>query len=132
MCSILIILNLLHKLSEIDISPDDIDILFSMLCFKPGPCDSWDDLNFLLSFIPKECRKKVANVLVKFINAIMPFSSDLQTINWLYLIPLVHIFQKKTKPFKDPTLTSKEIIWFENCGIELGHIINDQRRSALR
>lgn len=131
MCSILIILELLNKLGHKD--NNDINLLFSMLCFKPpDSSQTWEDLSFLLSFIPNECHMNLAKVLVNFVNAILPVCSDLNRIEWLYVIPLVHIFQKKTVPFKPPALTSKEIRWFENCGIELTHIENNPRRSASR
>lgn len=138
MCSILILLDLLHKLSECGkkdiVLPDDITMLFQMLCFKPdshNPPLKLEDLNYLLSFIPDKYYMDVANVLVKFTNDILP-SNNLKSIEWLYVVPLIHILKKKIQPFEHPAVTSREIRWNEPCGINVAVFIRNPPQSASR
>lgn len=115
MCSVLIILNLLDKivagLHRDDLNSNDISVLFSMLCLKPNLARSnCDDLDFLKMCIPYSHHKVVADFLVKFTNTILPMSNLRRPDDWLYVIPLIHIFEN-VPTFGSVPLTSNEIKW---------------------
>ena len=115
MCSVLIIICLMHKLCTANhlqgvITSIDISGLFSMLCLQPDITkSSCTDLQFLQSFIPDDIIKDAAKALVFFTNYILPYS--LSRLDWIHVIPLVHFFLGEVKPFDSPKLSSKEIKW---------------------
>ncbi len=117
MCSALIILNLLRKISdhmhEKDLDPSEISLIFSMLYLKPEmhrPAPQCLDLEFLLAYVPRSHHKALANVISFFIKRVLQ-SDHLKKPEWLYVIPLIHFFSKKVEPFDIPTVTAKRIEW---------------------
>ena len=115
MCSVLVVLAVLSKASRLlfynnEISRDEIIPPFSMLRLCQEPHHSLAaDLNILMDFVPEQHYVEVARVLAVFTNKILPSPSAIS--QWVYVIPLIHIFRKKTKPFQDPALVSKDIMW---------------------
>ena len=115
MCSVLVVLAVLSKASWLlfssnEISADEISLPFSMLrlCQKPHHSHAVD-LNILMDFVSEKHYVDVARVLAVFTTKILPSPSAVS--EWVYVIPLVHIFRKKTKPYQDPALVSKDILW---------------------
>lgn len=116
MCSVLIILYLLHELShhllKKDTSPEEISMLFSMLCLQPDVSKfKCLDLQFLIAYIPKDFIKEVTNVLVHFINVLLPVSHNFERAEWFYVIPLIHMFMQEVAPFDPPVMDLKRIMW---------------------
>ena len=113
MGAVLLIINLLHKISAQLMTADRLNCnqlvsLFSMLCLNPNLSHSKsEDLQFLLSFIPTECYKPISDALIYFTNN---YLLDLK-IEWLYVIPLIHIFKKRVHPFENPVYDKKYIKW---------------------
>lgn len=118
MCSVLIILNVLFKTYRCfhrrDINAYDVSRLFSMLHLMPESYQSYRatkhslDLNFLMRYIPEDNYGEVAAALIFFVNLIVPVAVRPE---WVYVIPLIHIFDKTTQPFGNPQLTSGSISW---------------------
>ena len=116
MCSVLIIVSLLYKLSADshvrNIAPNNISGLFSMLCLRPDVTKfSCTDLKVLQSFIPDASIKDVAKALIFFIANILP-NGQLRP-DWVNVIPLVHFLLGKVNPFDPPKMSSKEIKWID-------------------
>lgn len=116
MCSVLIILYLLHKLSDHLLekgrsTTDEILMLFSMLRLQPDVSKSeCPDLHFLLRYIPNDIIKEVAKVLVHFFNQVSPHVRE--RAEWFYVIPLIHVFMHKVEPFDDPPeIDLKRMVW---------------------
>ena len=115
MCSVLIIICLMHKLSTANhlqgaIPPEDISGLFSMLRLWPDIAkSSCRDLQFLLSFIPDNVIKYAAKALLFFTDHILPLSR----LDWIHVIPLIHFFLGEVKPFDPPKLSLQEIKWID-------------------
>lgn len=119
-CS-LVILGLLRKvlnnLEEQDKSPEDYLFFFSMLYFMPRqePMKNSADLSIVLSFIPSAEHSVMADVLVYFVNKVLEKGYTLcERLEWLYVIPLIHILKGQTKPFDDPTVILDEIKWMDD------------------
>lgn len=103
-CSVLVILELLMKIDKklernqgIDRNISDHYYLFSMLyLISKQPQDA--SLNFFQSFIPDKENESVAKLLLKYMELVLP-SCNLERIEWLYMVPLIHILKKRIKPF---------------------------------
>ena len=117
MCSVLVILNLLWKLlghlHASDSDASEISWLFSMLYLKPHihqPCPKCLDLEFLLDCVPQSHHKALANILTHFVKFVLQ-RDDLKKPEWVYVIPLIHFFSKKVKPFDAPAIATARIEW---------------------
>ena len=125
-CCVLIILYLLkrieNQLQSSDKNNNDYYFLFSMLLLKPNDeprrCT---DLSYVRTFISAHGHKAVADLLLHFVNRVLS-SNNLQRMEWIFVIPLVHFLKDKTKPFADPALHSKNIEWLDK-DIDLTNII---------
>lgn len=112
MCSVLVIMDILFKISDRvthnSISSDDIALLFSMLHLRPENVNQNipPDLNFIMAFIPDQCYPGVAKVLVHFTTILQQAK-----LEWIYVIPLIHIFEKKVLPCAKPEVKSDLIKW---------------------
>ena len=85
-------------------------MLLSMLRLQPDISSfKCVDLQFLTSYIPDGCFKDVGQMLKDFINFILP--DCLERLDWINVIPLLHIFLKKIQPFDGPVLAYNEIKW---------------------
>lgn len=119
MCCVLLILNVLFKISDCyhseDIKSSQISLLFSMLRLRPHLDQSqamkFLDLDFLSSFIPDQHHIEVAKALVYFTKQVLPSGNT--SPEWIFVLPLIHFFQKKIHihPFDSPALTSEKINW---------------------
>lgn len=121
-CSMLVVLLLLNKIyshfKENDVKDyKTISSMFSKLCLQvsnsqqPPTCP---DLDFVLSRIPDDHRKNIAEALKELVNSIVSLNGW-KTPEWLYAVPLIHILNGKIEPFQRPTLTSKDINWKNDC-----------------
>lgn len=132
MCATLVILNLLQKISFLlhhnDVSSADINMLFSMLHLRTDS-NSEVDVMFLQSYIPDSCFKDVANVLIHFTKSIL--SSSTNRLDWVYVIPLIHIFGRRIKPFNSAVLNSKEIMWIDTQ-IDISNLKRAMHNELLR
>lgn len=122
-CGVLLILKLLFRECDhflpSDISPREISQLFSMLHLKPDIIQSgpkFSDLNFLTTFIPDQYHVQVAKALTHFTELVLPIADT--TPEWVFVIPLIHVFEKRIHPFDVPALTSDTIKWTDR-GINL-------------
>jgi hypothetical protein len=114
MCGVLVVTVLLSKV--LHINADEISLLFSMLHLwqEPGCTEAkCADLNILMDFVSEQHYEEVSENLVKCANTIIPSASGVS--EWIYVVPLIHIFQKKIEPFQSPALTSKDMKWFDPC-----------------
>lgn len=120
MCVVFIILHLLYKIRDhlmIKKNEDLFYTLFKMLHLKPelSPALTFPDLNFIMSFIPDDHHKAVANFLVHFTNTMLPFIiNNWNKPHWIYAIPIIHVLDGRIQSFDNPALTSNEIIWKDN------------------
>ena len=111
MCSVLVIMYILFKISDrvtpSSISSDNIAQLFSMLHLRPEKVSNQipPDLNFIMGFIPDQYYPEVAKVLIHFATIMQP------KIDWVYVIPLIHILKKKVLPCAKPEVESSLIKW---------------------
>lgn len=114
MRSVLVVLAVLFKASWLligsdTIRADEISLPFSMLRLYQEPRAA--DLTILMNSVSEKCYDEVARVFAFFTKKMLPSSFDM--LQWVFVIPLIHFFRKKTKPFQDPALISKEIVWFD-------------------
>jgi hypothetical protein len=116
-CSALIILDIFFKLKfshqPSDVPPNYIKTIFSMLQMRPElpPMQrpKFSDLNFLMMYIPDCYYTKIAEVLVHFTNQVLP--TDSGKPEWVYVLPLIHIFDRRVTAFDFPELKSASIRW---------------------
>lgn len=109
--SVLVLLWLLYEQRELGL--DDVSMLFSMLRLKHDiEPYKFEDLRFLQSMFTATVQDKIADILIHFINLILPNRDVCMECQWLHVIPLVHIFKRTTQPFA--SLYEKEIIWMDN------------------
>ena len=97
---------------DVQITVNEISQLFSMLRLRPDiGKDSYRcaELQFLQNYIPAGYIKEVAKLLVHFTNSIL--QSNLEQVDWVNAIPLIHIFSKKVKQFDIPAMALDEIKW---------------------
>ena len=106
MYSVLIILNILFKISDrVTHSSDDIAQLFSMLYLRPLD-QNWSkspkflDLNIVMAFIPDQYYQSISKVLAHFTKYLGA------KLEWVYVIPLIHIFEKHISPYDKPAIKS--------------------------
>ena len=92
------------------LNSNEIDILFSMLRLKPDSSQKCADLNFVRNYIPQDYHEHVGDVLVYFMKLCLP-TNNLKSVDWVYVVPLIHIFKKKINPFDTPTRISQKIKW---------------------
>ena len=88
--------------------------MFGMLRFVPHQLDTqWksEDLEVLLNFVPEGAYDQIATCLEEFTNFVIK-ERQLREPQWLYVLPLIHIFRKKIKPFDKPATTN--IQWEDN------------------
>ena len=120
MCSVLIILMLLSKVIQDQhfklemFHLEELCSMFGMLCLAPHQLDTqWksEDLDILLNFVPEVAYDEIATCLEEFINSVIE-ERQLRGPQWLYVLPLIHIFRKKIKPFEKPATT--DIQWDDN------------------
>ena len=116
MCSIFVILKLLSKISfgRTDvIKRPEVMNMFSMLFLSPEPtppppkCHDWSVISEL---IPEANRKDIAAVLIRLLNLNLPMSTW-KMADWVFVIPLIDLLEKRTKPFARPAMTSRDIQW---------------------
>lgn len=117
MCSVLVLTHLLHNLSQHDrdINPGDVSMLLSMLCLKPTTEQNkpkCEELQLLQSFIPVCYHEKIGDILSRFINHVLHYHETCMQCRWLYVIPLVHIFKRKTLPFA--SMHGRELKWMDD------------------
>ena len=122
MCSILVILCLFRrmipdhaKLNSFDL--EFLCILFEMLRLVPHEVNSqWkcEELDVIFTFIGDTAYGEVATCLGDFTNLVIE-RCKLSKPEWLHIIPLIHIFQKKVKPFERAATKSDSIQWQDNC-----------------
>lgn len=107
-CAVLTIFRLFNE-THTDLQNvinDNIAELFSMLRLKPGNYRHSIELNYLTSFIPDDQYEVIAGIFVRFINLIIPTN-----IEWVYVIPILHIFQKRIKHCEVSEISYKDIQW---------------------
>lgn len=112
MCSVFVTVKLLSKLSHDKrnmVTDSRIMELFSMLLLTPE-LPSCPEISIVSDLISEDCQKNIASILVQFLNVNLP-ASNRRSAEWLYAIPLIHILEKRIKPFGRPALTSKDIRW---------------------
>ena len=118
MCVVLLIIVLLFKIQKFQdlINFDYITLLFSMLHImrppeRPGvqQVPNFLDLAVIMARVPEDKLIQVSNALLFFNRQILPISSD--RLDWVYIIPLIHIFSKKVKISEKRTLLYNEIEW---------------------
>lgn len=115
MCSVLIILDLLSKILDRlrGIKPSNISMLFSMLRLQPDISKSpysCTDLRFLQNYLGERSCRDVAGVLVKFTNLMLSTGIASQ-LEWVNVIPLIHIFKQRVESFGPPALKYDDICW---------------------
>ena len=120
MCSVLVILRLLQK-----VIPQDTPIhtfldyyklhtnwivrCFSMMLMEPEEIkpNQWviKELDVLMKFVHSKSYSEVSNCLVTMVNYVIKDKHLLQC-QWLYVLPLIHIFRLRIKPFENRNLSN--------------------------
>ena len=110
MCSVLVIVCILFKISDSVKDSDIIAQLFSMLHLMPEnvPNQIPLDLKFIMSFIPDQYYPDVATALIHFAKKLM-LKNKLECV--VYVIPLIHFLKKKVLPCAKPEVKSDLIKW---------------------
>lgn len=137
MCSVLIILDTLFKMSRFyhrsDIDRSWISLLFSMLRLRPelkqSQAPKFLDLTFLSAFIPDPYHREVAKALVYFTEQVLLDGGAKP--EWINVLPLIHIFEKRIHPFDSPALTSEKINWTDKS-VNLGRISQHTKAEISR
>lgn len=107
-------------------------MLFSMLRLRPKVEKSpptCEDLRLLKSMVPVSLQGKIANVLIEFINLVLPYRDVCMECQWLYVIPLVHVLKRPTLPFA--SLYENEVKWMDK-DIDLAIIKRNKSFAAQR
>ena len=131
MCSVLLILHVLFKVKHYvhSVNPHEVAFLFTMLCLRPDISSHLNhkclDLTFLTSNIPQEYHVKIVDELIFFTNQMLPVAS--LNLEWICVIPLIHIFSKRIEPFDLPVFTSNEIQWRDKCLVSKINSLNFPR-----
>jgi hypothetical protein len=134
-CSALIILDILFKSSRLyrysDVPLNCIKLIFSMLQMKPelhpAQRPKFSDLEFLMAYIPEHYHSHIAEVLVYFTNQVLPIDSG--KLEWVYVLPLIHIFGKRVTAFDSPKLKSASIKWMDEK-INLDTVLKNRNTPA--
>lgn len=121
MYSVLVILCLLKRMipehCRLEALPlEELCSVFDMLCLAPHRVGSqWksENLDVLLSSIPETAYGELATCLETFTNLVIE-RCRLRRLQWLYVLPLIHIFQKKIKPFENPATKFGDIQWVDH------------------
>lgn len=118
MASVLCILYLLHSikkhLERSNRNDNAVIKLLSILRLQPyfsesvPKCLEWDTI---VKIVPTSCHEKIADVLESYINSLL---SQHNFMEWLYILPLIHLLKKKTTPFNNPVLNSESIQWTDS------------------
>ena len=94
---------------------EELCSMFGLLCLAPYQLDTqqWksEDLDVLLNFVPEAAYDENATCLEEFTNFVIK-ERQLRGPQWLYVLPLIHIFRKKINPFEKPATT--DIQWEDN------------------
>ena len=133
MCLILIILDLLFKISRHlqteEVEPSEINTLFSMLMLRPdlSKAKKFPDLNYVTNFIPQSYRKHIAEVLAHFIDIVLP-SNHLEHTEWVYVMPLMHSLDGKL----DMATSSDAVKWPTNSRVKLSSMGKPEANAVLK
>ena len=133
MCLILIILDLLFKISRDhlqaeEVEPFEINTLFSMLMLRPdlSKAKKIPDLNDVTNFIPQNYRKHIAEVLAHFINIVLP-SNHLEHTEWVYVMPLMHSLDGKLD-----RCTSSDAVKWTDSHVKLSSMGKPEANAVLK
>ena len=69
------------------------------------------DWKIISEIVPSTYHEKVSAALAFHINMVLP---QHDCVEWLYILPLIHLLKKKTDPFDNPIMTSENIQWTDN------------------
>lgn len=139
MASVLSLICSLHFLqgvpSVFDInkfSTKSIESLLSMLLLNPYVDDQkCTDLDIVLTMVSRPLLRKVSDALIFICNHIS-FKKQLSSPQWLYAIPLVHVFvEKDLIPFGDLEIELEKIRWSDGH-FTLAHIQCPNRQKNLK
>ena len=124
MCTVLIILVLLYKI-EANIHPDDVIMVLSLLRLRPPETrdvqvPKFLDLLLVMRSIPEDFHAEMSAILSRFKNYVLYIATE--ELEWVYIIPLIHILSKQVKPLEELALTISEKIQWRDDSLPLYEI----------